>query len=68
MALDLLAQESVQDTLDQIVAHAVTLVDGCEAAGIMVVSGQLVQTVAVTDLPDRWVHRPGPVGRQVGRH
>ena len=49
MALDLLAQESVQDTLDQIVAHAVTLVDGCEAAGIMVVSGQLVQTVAVTD-------------------
>ena len=49
MALDLLAQASVQDTLDRIVAHAVTLVDGCEAAGIMVVNDDQVRTVAVTD-------------------
>lgn len=49
MALDLLAQDSVQATLDHIVAHAVNLVGGCDTAGIMVLRGDRVQTLAVTD-------------------
>lgn len=49
MALDLLDQVSVQATLDRIVAHAVSLVGGCDYAGIMVVRGDDVRTVAVTD-------------------
>ncbi len=36
MARDLLAQNSVQKTLDRIVAHAVELVEGCDCAGILV--------------------------------
>ena len=35
MARELLAQDSVQTTLDSIAAHAVKLVNGCEAAGII---------------------------------
>ncbi len=49
MARDLLAQESVQNTLDRIVGHAVDLVDGCDAAGILVLRGGKVQTMAATD-------------------
>lgn len=49
MALDLLAQDSVQATLDCIVAHSVNLVSGCDFAGIMVVRGDDIQTVAVND-------------------
>jgi hypothetical protein len=49
MARDLLAQNSVQQALDRIVTHAVKLVDGCEAAGILVVRDRQVQTLAVTD-------------------
>lgn len=49
MALDLLAQSSVQHTLDRIVGHAVELVDGCDAAGIMVVRADETRTVATTD-------------------
>ncbi|CAL9351026.1 GAF and ANTAR domain-containing protein [Streptomyces pilosus] len=37
LARDLLAKESVQETLDAISAAAVQLVDGCDAAGIMAV-------------------------------
>lgn len=48
MARDLLAQPTVQLTLDRIVVHAVDLVDGCEAAGIMVVRDGRVTTVAAT--------------------
>lgn len=36
MSRTLLAQESVQGTLDQIVRHAVGLVDGCDDAGVLV--------------------------------
>jgi transcriptional regulator with GAF, ATPase, and Fis domain len=47
MARDLLAQESVQDTLDRVVAHCVDLVDGCEHAGVLVIEGnKTVRTLA----------------------
>lgn len=49
MARDLLAQDSVQATLDRIGAHAVALVDGCEAAGIMAVRNRRVDTLTATD-------------------
>lgn len=49
MARDLLSQETVQDTLNRIVDHAVRLVDGCEAAGLMVVRGGRAVTLAATD-------------------
>lgn len=49
MARDLLAQDSVQQTLDRIVTHAVQLVDGCEAAGILLMRDHQVTTLAATD-------------------
>ncbi|GAA2094868.1 GAF and ANTAR domain-containing protein [Streptomyces albiaxialis] len=49
MARTLLGQDSVQETLDQIVRHAVSLVGGCEQAGILVVEGwRDVRTLAAT--------------------
>lgn len=48
MARDLLAQDTVQGTLDRIVVHAVKLISGCDAAGIMVVRDRRVQTLAAT--------------------
>jgi transcriptional regulator with GAF, ATPase, and Fis domain len=48
MARDLLAQPTVKDTLDRVVAHAVDLVDGCEAAGILVVRDGEVRTLSAT--------------------
>ncbi|MDQ0785418.1 GAF and ANTAR domain-containing protein [Streptomyces sp. B3I8] len=49
MARDLLAQESVQDTVDRISAHAVALIDGCDAAGILTLRRRAVTTIAATD-------------------
>jgi transcriptional regulator with GAF, ATPase, and Fis domain len=49
MARDLLAQDSLQQTLNRIVRHAVDLVQGCEMAGIMVLQGRRVHTLAATD-------------------
>lgn len=49
LARTLLDQASVQDTLDEIVSHAVQLVGGWESAGIMVVKKARVETVAWTD-------------------
>jgi transcriptional regulator with GAF, ATPase, and Fis domain len=47
MARDLLFQDSVQKTLDRIVAHAVQLIDGCDDAGVLVIdSGKKVRTLA----------------------
>lgn len=58
MARDLLAQGSVQHTLDRIVAHAVELVDGCESAGIMLVGrDRRVETLAATDEVVRTLYR-----------
>lgn len=48
MARDLLAQDSVDATLRQISASAVDLVDGCDAAGILVIRGGAVETLAAT--------------------
>lgn len=50
MARDLLAQSTVQATLDRIVGYAVDLVAGCEFAGILQLhSGQRVESAAVTN-------------------
>jgi transcriptional regulator with GAF, ATPase, and Fis domain len=49
MARDLAAQSSVRETLDRIVSHAVALVEGCEAAGVMVVHRGQVETLAASD-------------------
>ncbi|MEU5770502.1 GAF and ANTAR domain-containing protein [Streptomyces asoensis] len=49
MARDLLAQQSVDSTLERITASATELVDGCDAAGILVLRGRQVQTLAPTD-------------------
>ncbi|MFD8154302.1 GAF and ANTAR domain-containing protein [Streptomyces sp. NPDC001046] len=48
LARDLLAQDSVQATLDRIAASAVKLIEGCDAAGILAVSGGRAVTLAVT--------------------
>ncbi|MGW3095237.1 GAF and ANTAR domain-containing protein [Streptomyces sp. NPDC001102] len=49
MARDLLAQDSVDATLGRITSSAVELVEGCDAAGILVLQGRKVQTLAPTD-------------------
>lgn len=48
MARDLLEQESLQATVDRIAAHAVDLVDGCDAAGILTLHRGKVQTLAAS--------------------
>lgn len=49
MARDLLAQDSVKATLEHITASATELVAGCDMAGILVLRGGKVQTLAPTD-------------------
>ncbi|MFC9960996.1 GAF and ANTAR domain-containing protein [Streptomyces nigra] len=49
MARDLLAQESVDATLGRITHAATELVEGCDAAGILVLRGDAVRTLAATD-------------------
>ncbi|WP_371663429.1 GAF and ANTAR domain-containing protein [Streptomyces sp. NBC_00280] len=49
MARDLLAQESVNATLQRITKSATELVEGCDAAGILVLQGNQVETLAPTD-------------------
>jgi GAF domain-containing protein len=49
MARDLLAQETLSDTLARITDSAVQLVEGCDAAGILVLHGDKVQSVAPTE-------------------
>ncbi|MFF4898614.1 GAF and ANTAR domain-containing protein [Streptomyces sp. NPDC001068] len=49
MARDLLAQESVDATLARITASATELVEGCDAAGILVLRGKEVRTLAPTN-------------------
>jgi transcriptional regulator with GAF, ATPase, and Fis domain len=49
MARDLLAQESVDATLGRITASAVELVEGCDAAGILVLHSGKVRTLAPTE-------------------
>ncbi|MFI7350844.1 GAF and ANTAR domain-containing protein [Streptomyces sp. NPDC049936] len=49
LARDLLAQESVNDTLERITGSATELVDGCDAAGILILRGRQVRSLAPTD-------------------
>lgn len=49
LARDLLAQESLSATLERITASATELVEGCDAAGILVLRGRKVQSIAPTD-------------------
>ncbi|MEV7454131.1 GAF and ANTAR domain-containing protein [Streptomyces nigra] len=49
MARDLLAQESVDATLGRITHTATELVEGCDAAGILVLRDDAVRTLAATD-------------------
>ncbi|MFG2028808.1 GAF and ANTAR domain-containing protein [Streptomyces sp. NPDC048825] len=63
LARDLLARDSVQDTLDEIVASAVKLVDGCSAAGILAVrKGQAVTLAACGDIVQESDHLQGKLG------
>ncbi|MFI8931683.1 GAF and ANTAR domain-containing protein [Streptomyces sp. NPDC053474] len=48
LARDLLARTSVDDTLRRITASATELVEGCDAAGILVLHGKDVETLAPT--------------------
>jgi transcriptional regulator with GAF, ATPase, and Fis domain len=49
MARDLLAQDSVQGTLDRIVEHATVLINGCDEAGILTVRRGEVHALAATN-------------------
>ncbi|MFF3000719.1 ANTAR domain-containing protein [Streptomyces sp. NPDC057950] len=49
MARDLLAQSSVAATLERITGSATELVEGCDAAGILLVHGLEVETLAPTE-------------------
>ncbi|WP_309500611.1 GAF and ANTAR domain-containing protein [Streptomyces shenzhenensis] len=49
MARELLAQDSVDATLARITASATELVEGCDAAGILVLHEARVETLAPTD-------------------
>ncbi|MET9127762.1 GAF and ANTAR domain-containing protein [Streptomyces sp. NPDC004528] len=49
MARDLLAQPSVDATLERITGSAKELVAGCDAAGILLVTGGQVETLAPTE-------------------
>ena len=49
MARDLLAQESVDATLERITHSAIELVEGCDAAGILVLHDSKVRTLAPTE-------------------
>lgn len=48
MSRDLLAQDTVQHTLDRICAHALELVVGCEHAGILALRGRQVESLSAT--------------------
>ncbi|MET9730618.1 GAF and ANTAR domain-containing protein [Streptomyces sp. NPDC006458] len=49
MARDLLAQTSVDATLERITGSATELVEGCDAAGILMLHGTTVQSLAPSD-------------------
>lgn len=49
MARDLLAQDSVTTTLERSTASATELVNGCDAAGILVLHDRHIETLAPTD-------------------
>ncbi|MFE3526539.1 ANTAR domain-containing protein [Streptomyces sp. NPDC059161] len=63
LARDLLAQDSVQATLDEIVASAVKLIEGCDAAGILAVrKGRAVTLAACGDMVQECDRLQGELG------
>ncbi|MEU5595100.1 GAF and ANTAR domain-containing protein [Streptomyces sp. NPDC020298] len=63
LARDLLRQDSVQATLDEITASAVKLVEGCDAAGILAVrKGQAVTLSACGDMVQESDRLQGELG------
>ncbi|MEU6553435.1 GAF and ANTAR domain-containing protein [Streptomyces sp. NPDC046915] len=63
LARDLLRQDSVQATLDEITASAVKLVEGCDAAGILAVrKGKAVTLSACGDIVTECDRLQGEVG------
>ncbi|MEU6478683.1 GAF and ANTAR domain-containing protein [Streptomyces sp. NPDC047017] len=63
LARRLLAQDSAQATLDEIVRAAVELIDGCEAAGVLAVRrGRAVTLAATRDMVDRSDRLQGELG------
>ncbi|WP_369195668.1 GAF and ANTAR domain-containing protein [Streptomyces djakartensis] len=48
MARDLLAQDSVETTLERITSSATRLVEGCDAAGVLLLHGTRVESLAAT--------------------
>jgi transcriptional regulator with GAF, ATPase, and Fis domain len=63
LARDLLARDSVQETLDEIAASAVKLVGGCDAAGILAVrGGRAVTLAACGDMVRESDRRQGELG------
>ncbi|TQJ90923.1 GAF and ANTAR domain-containing protein [Streptomyces sp. SLBN-31] len=63
LARDLLAQDSVQGTLDEIAASAVKLVDGCDAAGILAVrKGRAVTVSACGEMVEEADRLQGELG------
>ncbi|MET9844755.1 GAF and ANTAR domain-containing protein [Streptomyces ossamyceticus] len=63
LARNLLAQESVQATLDEIAASAVKLIDGCDAAGILAVrKGRAVTLAACGDMVQECDRLQGELG------
>ncbi|MFD8427973.1 GAF and ANTAR domain-containing protein [Streptomyces coelicoflavus] len=63
LARDLLARESVQDTLDAIAAAAVNTIDGCDAAGILAVrKGRAVTLSSCGDMVEESDRLQGELG------
>ncbi|MEU0217666.1 GAF and ANTAR domain-containing protein [Streptomyces sp. NPDC006265] len=63
LARSLLKQDSVQQTLDEIAASAVKLVDGCDAAGILAVrKGRAVTLASYGDMVVESDRRQGELG------
>ncbi|MEU4466950.1 GAF and ANTAR domain-containing protein [Streptomyces sp. NPDC024017] len=63
LARTLLKQDSVQQTLDEIAASAVKLVDGCDAAGILAVrKGRAVTLSSYGDMVEESDRRQGELG------
>ncbi|GAA2277948.1 GAF and ANTAR domain-containing protein [Streptomyces hawaiiensis] len=63
LARTLLKQDSVQQTLDEIVASAVRLVDGCDAAGILAVrKGRAVTLSSCGDMVEESDRLQGELG------
>ncbi|MFF7735705.1 ANTAR domain-containing protein [Streptomyces sp. NPDC007984] len=63
LARNLLKQESLQQTLDEIAVSAVKLVDGCDAAGILAVrKGRAVTLASHGDMVEESDRRQGELG------